>query len=70
MDDVTPVDRPPTVAAVRPVPTDDELAAMMAAVEVLWPRAVSLSADPSEPAPWRFSGRWWSKPLPLRRSRP
>jgi len=71
MDDVTPVAASsPRLVDVRPMPTDDELAAVMAAVEVLWPRAVLLSADPSVPAAWRFSGRWWSKPLPLRRSRP
>jgi len=49
--------------------SDDEVAAIVAAVEVVWPR-------PPAPAPvdraprWRFSGRWWSKPVPLRRSRP
>ena len=21
-------------------------------------------------SPWRFSGRWWSKPIPVRRNRP
>ena len=54
---------------VRPTPTDEELAAIMAAVEVAWPRpAVALEDD--EPSRWRFSGRWWSRPLPTRRDRP
>lgn len=50
-------------------PTDEELAAIVAAVEVAWPRAAVPA--PSVHAPrWRFSGRWWTKPVPLRRSRP
>jgi hypothetical protein len=50
-------------------PTDEEVAAIVAAVEVAWPKAVV--AGPAEPPMrWRFSGRWWSKPVPLRRIRP
>lgn len=48
---------------------DEEVAAMLAAVEVLWPRPAGPAAPPAPPR-WRFSGRWWSKPVPLRRSRP
>jgi hypothetical protein len=49
--------------------SDDEVAAIVAAVEVVWPRPPA--AVPVDRAPrWRFSGRWWSKPVPLRRSRP
>ena len=49
--------------------TDEEVAAIVAAVEAAWPRAVVAPAP--EPLPrWRFSGRWWTKPVPLRRSRP
>ena len=60
---------PVHVHDVRPTPTDEELAAIMAAVEVAWPRpAVALVDD--EPSRWRFSGRWWSRPLPTRRDRP
>ncbi len=50
-------------------PTDEEVAAIVAAVEVAWPRPDRPPASP-EPPRWRFSGRWWSKPVPLRRSRP
>ena len=52
-------------------PTDEEMAAIMVAVEVLWPRPA-----PEVPAPaaasnrWRFSGRWWARPAPARRERP
>lgn len=59
------------VLETSPAPTDDEVVAIMAAVEALWPRPV---AAPGSAAPrnrsWRFSGRWWSLPLPMRRDRP
>jgi hypothetical protein len=52
-------------------PTDEETAAIVAAVELLWPRAVVVgSALEPRPSPWRFSGRWWSKPIAARRDRP
>jgi hypothetical protein len=50
-------------------PTDAEMAAIMAAVEVVWPRP-SADATVDEPTRWRFSGRWWSRPVPTRRDRP
>jgi len=59
----------PTVHQVRPTPTDDELAAIMAAFEVAWPRPSAPVVD-DEPSRWRFSGRWWSRPVPTRRGRP
>jgi hypothetical protein len=50
-------------------PTDEEVAAIVAAIEVAWPKPVAAGDD--EPPPrWRFSGRWWTKPVPLRRARP
>ena len=49
-------------------PSDEEVAAIVAAVEVTWPRPVAAPA--AEPPRWRFSGRWWTKPVPLRRARP
>jgi hypothetical protein len=50
-------------------PTDEEVAAMVAAIEIAWPRPEA-AGHPSEAPRWRFSGRWWSKPVPLRRNRP
>ena len=46
------------------------LAAIAAAVQLAWPRPAP--ADEHDPVhePWRFSGRWWNKPAPLRRDRP
>jgi hypothetical protein len=55
---------------VRPTPSDEELAAIMAAVEIAWPRPVVAGPIDDEPSRWRFSGRWWSRPLPTRRDRP
>ena len=52
-------------------PSDDEMAAITAAVEVLWPRPAPLQSDPDTPlTAWRFSGRWWARPLVARRDRP
>lgn len=56
---------------IRPTPTDEEAAAVVAAIEALWPRPV-ITADESarRAGPWRFSGRWWSRPVAARRDRP
>jgi hypothetical protein len=57
--------------SVTPAPTDDEAAAIVAAIEALWARPVAEAAnDTRRPSVWRFSGRWWSQPIPLRRPRP
>jgi hypothetical protein len=54
-----------------PAVTEEEAVAIVAAVEALWPRPVVSAAPPmSRRASWRFSGRWWSVPLPVRRDRP
>jgi hypothetical protein len=54
----------------RPQPDPAVLAAIIAAAELAWPEP----APPDEQDPvhqtWRFSGRWWNKPTPLRRDRP
>lgn len=47
---------------IRPVPTAEEAAAVMAAVEALWPRPLPAVADePARTLAWRFSGRWWQR---------
>ncbi len=52
-------------------PGPEELAAIMAAIEVAWPRPAVGDADAGATTPrWRFSGRWWTKPIPSRRDRP
>jgi len=56
---------------ITPTPTDDEVVAILAAHEALWPRpVVAGAAEAPEESRWRFSGRWWSKPAALRRDRP
>ncbi len=51
--------------------SEEEIAAITAAIEALWPRPVAAAAnDTRRPSVWRFSGRWWSQPIPLRRPRP
>jgi hypothetical protein len=59
------------VGAVRPEASDDELAAIVAAIEAVWPKPVVVGPGATqEPPRWRFAGRWWTKPVPARRDRP
>jgi hypothetical protein len=51
-------------------PPEEELAAIVAAVEMAWPRPIVVSAHGEKPNPWRFSGRWWARPVTARRERP
>jgi hypothetical protein len=55
-----------------PAPSDEEAVAIMAATEALWPKPIVLTIDehPPRSRAWRFSGRWWSTPVPARRNRP
>ena len=56
---------------VVPTPTDEELAAIVAAHAVLTQTVVAAAEEPSGPSnTWRFSGRWWSRPVASRRYRP
>jgi hypothetical protein len=54
----------------RPEPDSAVLAAIAAAVQLAWPRPVRAEAQPPTHDAWRFSGRWWHKPVALRRDRP
>ncbi|MEZ5217454.1 MAG: hypothetical protein R2705_06555 [Ilumatobacteraceae bacterium] len=56
---------------VSPAPTDEEAVAIVAAMEALWPKPVVLAGEerPRQGA-WRFSGRWWARPVAARRDRP
>jgi hypothetical protein len=57
---------------ITPAPTEAEAAAIVAALEAAWPKPVVAAHDTSVRGAgnWRFSGRWWSVPLPVRRDRP
>jgi hypothetical protein len=59
-------------AEIRPAATNEETVAIVAAMEALWPKPVVIidQAAPARRPTWRFSGRWWSLPLPMRRDRP
>jgi hypothetical protein len=47
---------------ISPAPTAEEAAAVMAAVEALWPKpAAVLPSEPVSTLAWRFSGRWWQR---------
>ena len=60
----------PSVAKITPAPSDEEAAAIVAAIELAWPRAVVVLEPTDRPPAWRFSGRWWAKPVAARRDRP
>lgn len=55
--------------SVSPAPTEEEAAAIVASVEGAWPRAGAEAVREEAPR-WRWSGRWWTKPVPLSRARP
>lgn len=59
-------------AHITPAPTAEEAAAIVAATEALWPRPVvsNEAPGPLRVPTWRFSARWWAKPLAARRDRP
>jgi hypothetical protein len=64
----------PDLDAVRPTPTEEEAVAIAAALTLVLGSGAAASAGPEAPPPgpprWRFSGRWWSKPVASRRDRP
>ncbi len=60
-----------SVAVIGPDPTDEEAAAIVAAVEMAWPRAAPAPVPSDQGSPrWRFSGRWWAQPTVTSRRRP
>lgn len=44
---------------IEPQPTDDEMAAILAAYEALWPRT-SAAVAPELVGRWRFASRAWT----------
>jgi hypothetical protein len=57
---------------ITPTPSDEEAAAIAAALVVGWPRPPAQGdGHPQEPDPrWRFSARWWNRPTAVSRQRP
>ncbi len=66
-----PMPPPPAGIAARPAIDPEVLAVLAAAADQAWPRprVVALEPTPRLPA-WRFSGRWWARPVTTRRDRP
>ncbi len=55
----------------HPSPSAEEAVAIIAAMEALWPRPVVVTDEAAgRKATWRFSGRWWARPVAARRDRP
>lgn len=48
------------IGGIRPDPTPEEVAAIVAAIELAWPHPV-LAATPASESRWRFSGRPWRR---------
>ena len=60
----------PSVAGITPEPTEEEAAAIAAAVVAGLPSGGEPRRPHGPVSRWRFSGRWWSAPVPSRRARP
>jgi len=60
------------ITSISPMPTNEEAAAIAAAVTMMWPQPVapSPSSDKQSNESWRFSGRWWASNHISRRRRP
>jgi hypothetical protein len=46
------------VGHISGAPTAEEVAAIVAAIELTWPRIAHMPREDPTPV-WRFSGRWW-----------
>ncbi len=61
----------PVVDSISPAPSDEEAAAIIAALTQAWPRPAPVATtDTTATNAWRFSGRWWSVHPVSRRGRP
>ena len=59
-----------SVGSISPEPTDEEAVAIVAATQVLLSGGGEQGPTRDPVSRWRFSGRWWSRPVPARRVRP
>jgi hypothetical protein len=56
---------------ITPTPTDEEAVAIAASIHALWPVPVMVTDEErAREASWKFSGRWWNRPISSRRDRP
>lgn len=59
------------LGSITPIPTEEEAAAIAAAVTMMWPQPIVQDAAPQKAnVSWRFSGRWWATNHVVRRGRP
>jgi hypothetical protein len=58
------------VGGITPEPTEEEAAAIVASVPALLSGGGADGDGRAAVSRWRFSGRWWSRPVPIRRIRP
>lgn len=58
------------VKSIFPVPTEQEAAAITAAVMMMWPQTTEPVSKTKSSDHWRFSGRWWANDAISRRGRP
>ena len=42
-------------------PSEDEVAAIVAAIEMSWPKPAPVTRSAPESTTWRYSGRWWQE---------
>ena len=54
---------------ITPDPTEEEAAAIVAALTVGLPQGAE-EPEPAFDTRWRFSNRWWNRPIPVARLRP
>jgi hypothetical protein len=59
---MVPVDSSVGPVVVSGSPGEAEVAAIIAAIEMSWPRpAPAPSKKPAQSTAWRYSGRWWQE---------
>lgn len=46
---------------VKGTPSEEEVAAIIAAIEMVWPKPAPPRKTPPQSTAWRHSGRWWSE---------
>lgn len=60
-----------SVGSITPTPSEEEVAAISAAVTMMWPQPVTVAPPVNKVNElWRFSGRWWATDAISRRGRP
>jgi hypothetical protein len=65
------VSAPEVTATAGGSPSEEEVVAILAAIEAVWPRPTEAPvAEEPLSLRWRLSGRWWTRSVISRRDRP